>query len=131
MAIHLLLPDAWRIELMRRPLEADAWLSALAAWPRVKLVDWAAPRPAAGEVVLVAHLDLAAAEFLLKLPPEVTVVAVETHGQLPVLGGRGAFLARGWARVQRRLALSQRGHTLPLAPVPWLATLMRAAGVSS
>lgn len=128
---HLLLPDRWRIELMRQPDARDAWLTALEAHPGLRLLDWEAPRPAAGELVIVAGLDLAAAELVLKLPPEVKVFATDTSWASLPWGGRAEFLRRAERRVQRRLTVPHRNHSLPAAPGPFLAALLGEAGVAS
>lgn len=128
---HLLLPDRWRVELLRRPREGDAWLAALEALPWAVLLDWASPRPSAGDLLLVAGLDLAAAELVLKLPPDVRVYAADTSWALLPFGGRAQVLRRAGARIERRLVLPHRRRGLPAAPVPYLAALMKAAGLAS
>lgn len=128
--IHLLLPDRWRVELMRRPLARESWLSALESYPAVRLIDWASPRPGLSDLVIVAGLDLAGAELVLKLPSEVRIFAV--HGawvRFPI-GGRARFVERAWHRVQRRLPSPHRSRRLPLAPGPYLTALLQAAGVA-
>lgn len=125
----LLLPDAWRVELMLRPIDREAWLDALAAYPAVKLLDWNSGRPAPGELVLIAGLDLAAAELVLKLPPSVLVFAATTSWAMWPMGSRAYLLHRAWGRVQRRLSISHHNLTLPLSPTDYLRALLKAAGV--
>lgn len=128
---HLVLPDRWRIELMSAPHHRDAWFAALDAFPDVKLVDWGSPRPAPGDLVLIAGLDFAAAELVLKLPPEVTVAATRTSWSPWLAGSRKRFLARAEARVGVRLENVPSSRTLPASPAAFLGALMKAAGALS
>ncbi|MDP2270216.1 MAG: hypothetical protein Q8K32_05740 [Archangium sp.] len=127
MTTWLLLPDAWRVELMSAPHHRDAWLSALDVWPDVKLVDWGSSRPAPGDLVLIAGLDFAAAELVLKLPPEVRVAATRTSWSPWLAGSRKRFLARAEARVSARLETVPSGRALPAVPAAFLGALMKAA----
>jgi hypothetical protein len=129
MTSWLLLPDAWRIELMRRPLNREAWLNALAAYPDVKLLDWTSASPAPGELVLIAGLDLAAAELVLKLPPSVQVFAATTSWTLLPIGSRARLLQLACNRVNRHLDIYHHRRTLPLSPADYLGALLKAAGV--
>lgn len=120
----LLLPDAWRIELLRRPLERADWLLALEQRPALRLIDWACPRPAAHDTLLVPRLDLAAAELVLKIAPEVRVLVGATAPALP--GARARLLAAARTRAHGTLALAA-GHTLPPFAGPFLDALLRRA----
>lgn len=122
--IWLLLPDAWRIELLRRPADRDEWLQALAEHSDLKLVDWATRKPAEGETLFVAGLDLAAAELVLKLPQGVRVVALEGAWSWPV-GARARFLDAARARVNATVSLPTLGHGLPPFARPFLMAVRR------
>lgn len=128
--VYLVLPDRWRVELMRRPADRDEWLRALEARQDVSLVDWSTKRPAADALLLFAGLDLAAAEFIIKLPPEVRVAAVAPSPLARLVGGRSALLKRAWARVDVKLA-ALREPTLPPYPAPFLTWLLTQAGVTA
>lgn len=124
MTTWLLLPDAWRIELLRRPQDRNDWLRALSDHPHVKVIDWASARPVKGDVVFVAGLDLAASEFLLKLALDVRVVATEGSWKLP-FGGRSRFLDTARKRINTVVGFTRASHTLPPAPRPFLTAMVR------
>ena len=120
----LLLPDAWRIELLRRPGVRDDWLRALSEQPGLMLVDWASRKPVAGDTLFVAGLDLAAAELVLKLPAGVRTLGLDVRWSLPV-GSTARFLACARARLSATLSLPMVGRTLPPAPRPFLSAVRR------
>jgi hypothetical protein len=124
--IWLLLPDAWRIELLRRPAERDEWLRALAERPALRLVDWATSKLTEGETLFVAGLDLAAAELVLKVPAGVRVIELTGLWSLPV-GPRARFLATARRRVDATVTMPTVGHTLPPTPRPFLSAVVRVS----
>ena len=129
MTTHLVLPDRWRIELMRRPSERDDWLRAIAAIPTLQLLDWETRRPTTDDTVLVAGLDLAAAELVLKLAPGIRVVTTPTSWLLVNLGGRASLVERARQRIDQLVTITHDQRSLPPAPKPYVNALLVAAGV--
>lgn len=127
---HLVLPDRWRVELLRRPAERDVWLNILDVLPWVILVDWESPRIGADDAVLIVELDLAAAELVLKLPPETVIIGVRPSLAWYWLGGRTQLLRRAWSRVQHPILAPGGQRDLPPSPAKYLDALLRAAGIA-
>lgn len=100
--IHLHLPDAWRIHLMHDRALRCAWLDALeAVHPAFTLVDWSSPKPVRGDLVLFPRVDLASAELIAKLDPDIEIAACRDRLPALPLGGRAHFRRNACARVRR------------------------------
>lgn len=129
MPSHLLLPDAWRIQLLRNQAVRDSWLDALDA-STFKLVDWETPRLSPDDELIVAGLDLSAAELVVKLPATLRVHALDVRWTLP-LGPAHRFVKRAQQRLTRRISIPGVGTGLPPEPRRFLQQLAHAVGAKS
>jgi hypothetical protein len=126
-AWQVVLPETWRVRLMRAPGQWQHWRAEFArSGVPLRVLDW---EDALGDRLLVAALDLSTAELLLKLPPAATVVAIDHVPERPHQLGRGvqSFLARARAVGVSWVAPVER----PVSP-PWdiLGYLGPALGVA-
>jgi hypothetical protein len=67
-------PESWRVRAMR---DSDIARVLLQERPNVALLDWESTRIKGPEGLVVPAFDLSVAEFLVKLPAQVRVAAVD------------------------------------------------------
>lgn len=70
----LVVPESWRVRAM---CDSDIARVLLQERPEVAFLDWESTRIKGPEALVVPALDLSVAEFLVKLPTQVRVAAVD------------------------------------------------------